>query len=125
MIRELTDQGADGGPRALRRARLGASTRTPTSGGWPRPWTGRAGAAFATGGAWLATHLWEHYRFTGDKAFLARVLPGDEGRGRVLPGLPRPAPEARMARDQPLDLARELPARARQRAVLRRGRPAR
>jgi alpha-L-fucosidase 2 len=23
-----------------------------------------------TGGAWLATHLWEHYLFTGDKAFL-------------------------------------------------------
>ena len=24
-----------------------------------------------TGGAWLATHLWEHYQFTGDKEFLA------------------------------------------------------
>ncbi len=23
-----------------------------------------------TGGAWLATHLWEHYRFTGDRQFL-------------------------------------------------------
>ncbi len=23
-----------------------------------------------TGGAWLSTHLWEHYLFTGDKAFL-------------------------------------------------------
>ena len=23
-----------------------------------------------TGGAWLATHLWEHYRFGGDRAFL-------------------------------------------------------
>jgi alpha-L-fucosidase 2 len=23
-----------------------------------------------TGGAWLATHLWEHYLYTGDKAFL-------------------------------------------------------
>jgi alpha-L-fucosidase 2 len=23
-----------------------------------------------TGGAWMATHLWEHYLFTGDKAFL-------------------------------------------------------
>ncbi len=23
-----------------------------------------------TGGAWLATHLWEHYLFTGDRAFL-------------------------------------------------------
>ncbi len=32
-----------------------------------------------TGGAWLCYHLWEHYLFTGDKAFLARVLPEMEG----------------------------------------------
>jgi alpha-L-fucosidase 2 len=25
-----------------------------------------------TGGAWLTQHLWEHYRFTGDRAFLAK-----------------------------------------------------
>jgi alpha-L-fucosidase 2 len=31
----------------------------PPSGMWP------------TGGAWLATHLWEHYLFTGDRTFLA------------------------------------------------------
>ena len=35
----------------------------PRSGMWP------------TGGAWLATHLWEHYLYSGDKAFLARVYP--------------------------------------------------
>jgi len=28
-----------------------------------------------TGGAWLCTHLWEHYLFTGDKKFLARAYP--------------------------------------------------
>ncbi len=28
-----------------------------------------------TGGAWLCTHLWEHYQFTGDKQFLAQVYP--------------------------------------------------
>jgi alpha-L-fucosidase 2 len=28
-----------------------------------------------TGGAWLCTHLWEHYLFTGDKQFLARAYP--------------------------------------------------
>jgi alpha-L-fucosidase 2 len=27
------------------------------------------------GGAWLSTHLWEHYLFTGDKKFLADVYP--------------------------------------------------
>ena len=26
-----------------------------------------------TGGAWLCTHLWRHYEFTNDKAFLARA----------------------------------------------------
>ncbi len=28
-----------------------------------------------TGGAWLCDHLWEHYLFTGDRKFLARVYP--------------------------------------------------
>jgi alpha-L-fucosidase 2 len=27
---------------------------------------------WVTGGAWLSLHLWEHYRFTGDRDFLAR-----------------------------------------------------
>lgn len=27
------------------------------------------------GGAWLTTHLWEHYLFTGDKEFLAKSYP--------------------------------------------------
>jgi len=27
------------------------------------------------GGAWLCQHLWEHYAFTGDKEYLARVYP--------------------------------------------------
>jgi alpha-L-fucosidase 2 len=39
----------------------------PRSGMWP------------TGGAWLATHLWEHYLYSGDKAFLARVYPVMKG----------------------------------------------
>jgi alpha-L-fucosidase 2 len=28
-----------------------------------------------TGGAWLSTHLWEHYLFTGDRTFLAGAYP--------------------------------------------------
>lgn len=28
-----------------------------------------------TGGAWLCEHIWEHYRFTGDKAFLEKYYP--------------------------------------------------
>ena len=32
-----------------------------------------------TGGAWLCTHLWDHYEFTGDKKFLARAYPVMKG----------------------------------------------
>ena len=32
-----------------------------------------------TGGAWLCTHLWSHYEFTGDKDFLSRVYPAIKG----------------------------------------------
>jgi len=32
-----------------------------------------------TGGAWLCTHLWNHYEFTGDKKFLARMYPVMKG----------------------------------------------
>ncbi len=31
------------------------------------------------GGAWLCTHLWHHYEFTGDTEFLARVYPVMKG----------------------------------------------
>jgi alpha-L-fucosidase 2 len=32
-----------------------------------------------TGGAWLCTHLWNHYEFTCDRKFLARVYPVMKG----------------------------------------------
>jgi alpha-L-fucosidase 2 len=32
-----------------------------------------------TGGAWLCQHLWEHYLYTGDKKYLARVYPAMKG----------------------------------------------
>lgn len=32
-----------------------------------------------TGGAWLSKHLWDHYEFGGDKAFLAEVYPALKG----------------------------------------------
>jgi alpha-L-fucosidase 2 len=31
------------------------------------------------GGGWLTTHLWQHYLYTGDKAFLADVYPALKG----------------------------------------------
>lgn len=35
-----------------------------------------------TGGAWLCAHLWEHYAYTLDKKYLARVYPALEGASR-------------------------------------------
>ena len=32
-----------------------------------------------TGGAWLCAHLWEHYAYTGDVEYLAKVYPALEG----------------------------------------------
>ena len=34
---------------------------------------------FPNGGAWLATHIWQHYLFTGDKAFLQKWYPVMKG----------------------------------------------
>ena len=35
--------------------------------------------AWPNGGAWLTTHLWEHYLYTGDRDFLARAYPALRG----------------------------------------------
>ncbi|MGE5358315.1 MAG: glycosyl hydrolase family 95 catalytic domain-containing protein, partial [Bacteroidales bacterium] len=78
MIRELTDQGAD-----VAREHYGAR-------GWvfhqntdiwrvAAPMDGPDWGGFTTGGAWLSTHLWEHYLFTGDKEFLREYYPVMKG----------------------------------------------
>jgi len=74
MIKELTDQGSE-----VAGEHYGA-------GGWvfhqntdiwraAAPMDGPDWGAFTTGGAWLCTHLWEHYLFTGDANFLNDVYP--------------------------------------------------
>jgi len=37
---------------------------------------------FQVGGAWLCQHLWEHYAFSGDEAYLRRVWPTLKGSAR-------------------------------------------
>ena len=92
MIRELTDQGS-----AVAKEHYGAR-------GWVHhqntdiwrvaaPMDGPNWGGFATGGAWLATHLWEHYRFTGDKAFLADYYPEMKGAAEFLLDLLVPHPK--------------------------------
>jgi len=74
MIKELTDQGSE-----VAREHYGCR-------GWvfhqntdiwrvAAPMDGPDWGAFTTGGAWLCTHLWEHYLFTRDKKFLAEYYP--------------------------------------------------
>ena len=43
------------------------------------PVDGTSWGMFPTGGAWLTTHLWQHYLYTGDKEFLARYYPVMKG----------------------------------------------
>lgn len=38
-----------------------------------------AAGMWPTGGTWLSQHLWEHYLYTGDKAFLADAYPAMKG----------------------------------------------
>jgi len=39
------------------------------------PMDGATWGTFSVGGAWLCTHLWEHYLFTGDQAYLREIYP--------------------------------------------------
>ena len=78
MIKELTDQGTE-----VAREHYGAK-------GWvfhqntdlwrvAAPMDGPTWGTFTTGGAWLTTHLWEHYLFTRDEEFLREVYPVMKG----------------------------------------------
>ena len=78
MVGELTDQGSQ-----VAREHYGAS-------GWvfhqntdiwrvAAPMDGPSWGTFTVGGAWLCTHLWEHYEYSQDKKFLADSYPVMEG----------------------------------------------
>ena len=43
------------------------------------PLDGTQWGMFPTGGSWLTTHIWQHYLFTGDKAFLKEYYPVMKG----------------------------------------------
>ncbi len=48
------------------------------------PVDGTPWGMFPTGGAWLTTHLWQHYLYTGDKQFLAEHYPVMKGAAQFL-----------------------------------------
>ncbi len=78
LIREVADQGTQ-----VAREHYGAR-------GWvlhqntdiwrvAAPMDGPTWGTFTVGGAWLCTHLWEHYQYTMDIGFLKEVYPLMEG----------------------------------------------
>ena len=100
-------------PRKARRRRR--PTSTPPA-GWPttrriRGTTPRRAACRAcigpTCGAWLAQHIWLHYAFTQDKAFLRRVLSDPPRRQPVHPGRAGREPQDPRAGDRALQFAGE------------------
>jgi len=46
------------------------------------PMDGPTWGTFAVGGAWLSSHLWEHYLFSGDREFLQKIYPILKGSAR-------------------------------------------
>ena len=48
------------------------------------PVDGTPWGMFPTGGAWLTTHIWQHYLYTGDKQFLATYYPVLKGAAQFL-----------------------------------------
>ena len=78
LLKEITDQGTQ-----VAREHYGAR-------GWvlhqntdiwrvAAPMDGPTWGTFTVGGAWLCTHLWEHYQYTMDKEFLKETYPLIEG----------------------------------------------
>ena len=78
MVKELTDQGSQ-----VAREHYGAD-------GWVfhqntdlwrvgAPMDGPTWGTFTVGGAWLTTHLWEHYLYTMDRDYLKEVYPVMKG----------------------------------------------
>ena len=58
------------------------------------PVDGTTWGMFPTGGAWLTTHIWQHYLFTGDKQFLADYYPVMKGAADFLLSYMQEYPES-------------------------------
>jgi len=75
------------GPHRHRRAHRQGNVQRPRLGRPPQhrplraaaPIDGVGSGMWPTGGAWLTLHLWDHYDYSGDKAFLAKAYPAMKG----------------------------------------------
>jgi alpha-L-fucosidase 2 len=59
------------------------------------PMDGPTWGTFTVGGAWLCTHLWEHFAYTADTGFLRRVYPVIKGSVRFFLDFLVPTPDNR------------------------------
>lgn len=92
MIRELTDQGSETA-KEFYGARGWVQHQNTDLWRVTAPMDGPSWGAFTTGGAWLVTHLWEHYRYTGDDAFLREYYPVMKGSAEFFLDFLRPDPK--------------------------------
>lgn len=59
--------------------------KTSPPGGWDKdPKSTPRWSAWPMAGAWFSTHLWEHYQYTGDKAFLQKNYPLMKGAAQFM-----------------------------------------
>jgi alpha-L-fucosidase 2 len=75
--------GIDEGWCAHHNADLWAKTSPPGGYEWD-PRSQARWACWPMSGAWFSIHLWEHYRFTGDKTFLKNAWPTMKGAAQFL-----------------------------------------
>ena len=68
------------------------------------PMDGPTWGTFATGGAWLCTHLWENYLFNQDPGTTETVLSSDEGFRSILPRYFGRASNIEVDSDLPIDV---------------------
>src|SRR5690606_884338 len=61
--------------------------------GFTSPGEGASWGSTLTGGAWLSEHIWEHYRFTRDTAFLKKYYPVLKGASEFLSAIMIEEPE--------------------------------
>ena len=83
MIRDLSETGAETA-RTMYHCRGWVAHHNTDLWRIAGPVDGTPWGMFPTGGAWLTTHLWQHYLFTGDRDFLRQWYPVMKGAAEFL-----------------------------------------
>ena len=73
------------------------------------PIDGAKWGLWPTGGAWLCKHLWDHYDYGRDRAYLAEVYPLLKGAAQFFLDTLVDGPDGQVPRHESLDLPGERP----------------